>query len=53
MLCQSGKVAFRSQHDAYRYIRRAEKYHARGFAVRRAYRCGCGAWHLTSHGRYR
>ena len=51
--CGSGKVAFRSQGAAQRALNRIALSEAQAAvpspdAPIRTYRCGCGAWHLTS-----
>jgi hypothetical protein len=50
--CKSGKAAFRTQGEARRAIDRIVKDNAQAVAPtehapHRAYKCDCGAWHLT------
>lgn len=51
--CKSGKAAFRTQGAAMRALAKIQLTNAQAVVVgskepRRAYRCDCGAWHLTS-----
>jgi hypothetical protein len=53
--CASGKAAFRSRGVALRALERIAVDNAQAVAPgegapRRAYRCDCGAWHLTKQG---
>ena len=51
--CKSGKAAFRTEGEARRALHRIEVTNAQAVVAgttqpQRAYRCKCGAWHLTS-----
>jgi hypothetical protein len=50
--CGSGKTAFQSQGKALRALEKIRQDNAQAaaplpFEPQRAYRCECGAWHLT------
>lgn len=50
--CRTRKAAFRTQGEALKALERLKQENAQAvapmpFTLRNAYRCDCGAWHLT------